>query len=598
MNKYLFAIAVALVLAVGAGCRKNVDDTTIKGPIDVELVETSVAGYVISENGEALPFATVTIGNTTVQTNKRGIFLIQDQLFDKNGTLVKVAYAGYHDAFRFVYPHLGTVNQVEIRMRAKNSPVTFNAASGHTLQLASGDVEVQVTIPANAVGDPNGQPWTGTVAARAVAYDPTNDKDRRVVPGDFRAQDRDGNARILQSFGMFGVELTTTAGAPLNLLPGQKAKISLKIPGSLSGQAPDEIPLWHFNENNGYWEEEGRATLVNGRYEGEVSHFSFWNCDVPNDFAFVKGRVITTNGQPASYSQLSITSVNWGSVTGYCDNNGYFSGFIPANELLKLQIGRGCTDNVVEIGPFEPSSQNDIGDQNASPSLLTYRGKLLSCDGSPLANGLVYVRGDSLGTFSIQHLAISDANGDFSLISNSCELPTLARIQAYDLVNNFESAVSAQYFTNYTFNFGNILVCNPLEEYIILELDGTTPTTYNYKIDASLNYSFSDSLFFSGNYLDNNNELQEIRCNVTYTGNGAASGVLYHYYATLTNGNETFFVNCIDCRNDVVTLAELPTNVGDFASGTFSGTALQTNNSSGVLTEIPYTIKFRVKRDQ
>lgn len=596
MNKYLFAIAAVLVL-VGAGCRKNVDDTTTRGPIDVELVETSISGYVIAENGEALPFATVTIGNKTVQTNERGIFLIRDQLFDKNGTLVKVAYGGYYDAFRFVYPHLGTVNQVEIRMRAKALPSTFNSNSEQVLTFASGDVEVRVTIPANAMRDQNGQPWTGIVAARAVAYDPTNVNDRRVAPGDFRAQDREGNARILQSFGMFGVELTTTAGAPLSLLPGQKAKISLKIPVSLSGAAPAEIPLWHFNEANGYWEEEGSATLVNGRYEGEVSHFSFWNCDVPSDFAFIKGRVVTNIGQPVAYTVVTIESPFSGTTTGYSDDQGYFSGFVPNDDELKLQIGAECTNSIVTIGPFGAASQNDLGDQVITTGVFRYTGKLLACDGTPLTNGIAYIQGDTNSIIPQHLIAVVDENGAFNLYTNGCYQPSSAVAQGYDLDNGLVSNQINATISNNVGSFGDILVCNPLEEYITLELNGTTPATYKYELNAGLSYNFSDSLFFTGN-LGSNNEMQYIYCNVTYTGNGATTGVLYHFFAKFITGNETFLVNCIICGNDLVTLTELPTNVGDFVSGSFSGTAQQTNNNTGAITEVLYTIKFRVKRDQ
>jgi hypothetical protein len=594
MNKYLFAIA-ALVL-VWAGCRKNVDETTKTGPIDVELVETSIAGYVSDEDGETLPFATVTIGNKTVQANERGIFLLRNQLFDKNGTLVKISYPGHYDAFRFVYPNLGTVSQVEIRMRTKAAPNTFNANSEHTLTFASGDVEVQVTIPANAVGDQNGQPWTSTVAARTVAYDPTNANDRRVAPGDFRAQDREGNARILQSFGMFGVELTTTAGAPLNLLPGQKAKISLKVPGSLSSAAPTEIPLWHFNENNGYWEEEGSATLVSGRYEGEVSHFSFWNCDVPNDFAFVKGRVVTANGQPVAYTIVTIESSLLGTISGYSDDQGYFSGFVPNDDALKLQIGAGCTNSIVTIGPFEAASQNDLGDQTITTAVFRHTGKLLACNGAPLANGVAYIQSDSSGFVPQYMVAVGDENGSFNLYTNSCYQPNSAAAQGYDLANGLISNTINASINSNEANFGDILVCNPLEEYITLELNGATPTTYTYNLSTTLDYSFNDSLMLRGRYLDSNNELQYFDCNITYTGNGATTGFLYHFIASGANGNEKFWVNCINCGNDLVTFTELPTNIGDFVSGSFSGTARQ--NSTGAITEVLYTIKFRVKRDQ
>lgn len=590
MNKYLFAIAVALVL-VGAGCRKNVDDTTTRGPIDIELVETSILGYVLNETGEPLPFAYVNIGNETVQSNERGAFLFRNKLLDKYGTLIKVKQTGFHDAFKFVYPHLGTVSQVEIRMRAQSASNTFSADAEHTLNFASGNIEVQVTIPANAVADQNGQVWTGSVTARTVAYDPTDAEDRRVVPGDFRAQNSEGDACILKSFGMFGVELTSASGAPLNLLPGQKAKISLKIPGNLSGQAPSEIPLWHFNEINGYWEEEGSATLVNGRYEGEVAHFSFWNCDIPSNFAFINGRVVTTTGEVAAYAYVQVSSTNWGTTWSHCDDQGNFSGLVPNDETLDLQIGLECTNNVVEIGPFDPGSQNNIGTKSLSEAAIRYKGKLVSCSGVPLANGVVYIKKDTSEYLPI--LALTDGNGEFDIYSNNCNIPASAEAQAYDLANDLVSTPVPGDITNNLIDFGNIVVCDPQEEYIMLELGSPNPTIYTYNINPSLVH-WGDSLLIKGLYLDNGSVTRTFDGNITYSGNGAASGVMYHYLALLNTGWASCF-NCIN--NDVATITAAPTNVGDFGAGFVLGTARRVS-TGGTQTTTPYKITFKIRRDQ
>ena len=51
------------------------------------------------------------------------------------------------------------------------------------------------------------------------------------------------------------------------------------------------IPMWHFDEDQGTWVEEGEATLVNGEYEATLAHFSFWNYDVPSNFIHLSGSV-------------------------------------------------------------------------------------------------------------------------------------------------------------------------------------------------------------------------------------------------------------------------------------------------------------------
>ena len=69
------------------------------------------------------------------------------------------------------------------------------------------------------------------------------------------------------------------------------ADIVMPVPSEILNSAPATIPLWHFDEDLGSWVEEGQATLVNGEYVGQVSHFSFWNYDVPSNFIHLSGSI-------------------------------------------------------------------------------------------------------------------------------------------------------------------------------------------------------------------------------------------------------------------------------------------------------------------
>jgi len=62
----------------------------------------------------------------------------------------------------------------------------------------------------------------------------------------------------------------------------KKATITMPLSGLLSAAPPTSIPLWYFNESNGLWKQDGTATKTGNTYVGEVSHFSWWNCDLPN----------------------------------------------------------------------------------------------------------------------------------------------------------------------------------------------------------------------------------------------------------------------------------------------------------------------------
>jgi hypothetical protein len=69
------------------------------------------------------------------------------------------------------------------------------------------------------------------------------------------------------------------SGNELKLKSGKKATINVPVATTQQSTAASTIPLWHFNETTAVWEEEGAATLNGTIYTGEVSHFSWWNCD-------------------------------------------------------------------------------------------------------------------------------------------------------------------------------------------------------------------------------------------------------------------------------------------------------------------------------
>ena len=103
------------------------------------------------------------------------------------------------------------------------------------------------------------------------------------MPGMLYAENENGAERMLQTLGMLAVELRGSGGEDLNLAEGSTSEIKVPVDASLMSIAPNTIPLWYFDEVNGYWKEEGQATLQGNMYVGTVSHFSFWNCDIPTE---------------------------------------------------------------------------------------------------------------------------------------------------------------------------------------------------------------------------------------------------------------------------------------------------------------------------
>ncbi|MCA0154546.1 hypothetical protein, partial [Winogradskyella vincentii] len=177
------------------------------------------------------------------------------------------------------------------------------------------------------------------------------------MPGMLYAQNEAGAERMLQTLGMLAVELRGSGGEDLNLPEGSTSEIRIPLDPSLMGIAPATIPLWYFDEVNGYWKEEGEATLQGNMYVGTVAHFSFWNCDIPAEAVTLCVSATNENQDALNNLWVSITSSTFGTTYGYTNENGEVCGFVPSNETLELNVYgyEYCSDTPLyteTIGPF------------------------------------------------------------------------------------------------------------------------------------------------------------------------------------------------------------------------------------------------------
>lgn len=138
---------------------------------------------------------------------------------------------------------------------------------------------------------------------------------------------------------MLNVELRGNDDQKLQIATGHKANISLPIAANQLDTAPATIPLWHFNEDSGLWEEQGFSRRQGDRYVGSVSHFSWWN----NDYAYVVGTLNVTvknfDNSPVVGVRITITrpTGSTGDVLmdlGFTGANGTLSSPVPLNEVL------------------------------------------------------------------------------------------------------------------------------------------------------------------------------------------------------------------------------------------------------------------------
>jgi uncharacterized protein (TIGR02145 family) len=399
--RLLAACMAFATLAFIVSCKKDEDNDTAPDnttPTPGTLVGNSrtvdVVGQVFDESGAPLIGATVQAGygSQSVLTDERGFFRLLDIAGFENIALVKVSKAGYFDGSRSFVPTDGQ-NRVRIALLAKNDAGSFSAAAGGQVNLEN----VTIDFAPGSISL-NGQSYSGNVNVAINSIDPSDTWNMsQQMPGSLvgaNGQQFD----VLRSLGMAGVELTDDSGQELQLLSGNTATVRFEVPASLLADAPSTIPLWHYSESQGYWVREGEAALNGNVYEGEVSHFSFWNCDTPAaSVLFTLNLLDDAHGGAAAAiegAHVTIKSAIYGTRDGYTDSNGQVSGLVPPNEVLEVNVYIICGNSEVlvytaTIGPLT-ADYSTTWSITELPNVALVQGQLLNASGAPVA-GYVYL---------------------------------------------------------------------------------------------------------------------------------------------------------------------------------------------------------------
>lgn len=593
MKKIL--LGCLLLLTLVQACRKD-NDTISSGLIPTENVKSSLIGRVTDENGNPVADALVLLESANAQkTDAKGRFFYHNQTLNKNGAYIKVEKAGYFTSTRFSFHQANGTTVVEVQLIPKKLVSTFNAASGGQFSFDDG---AEVTIPANALALPTGELYTGTVKAFAVWLDPSQQRTFDQMPGDLRAIDANGDAKALTTYGMIGVELETDYREKLHIIPNQKAKIALTVPNSMLNTAPATIPLWHFDESYGYWKEEGSATLNNGRYEGEVSHFSFWNCDVSNNPILLTGSVTDNLGHPLSNVKIRLTRTDLvngdGTFTdGITGGMGYFGGLVPENQTFTMQVFDQCDQTLytAQIGPFtENTTLAPI--VITSPEITTVSGKVVDCNSNPLSEGTLVVKPVSGGENALV-IGFTDETGNFSFSFFNCALLPEVSVTAYDLEQLYQTIPYTAPIVDHTATVGVLTACSPPDEYINLNIGGMQQT---FITNPYYYYDFNNDQYRG--YISGVNS-DSTRINISFYEINNNQAEVFHVYGSYMMPSSSdliefgcYFVgpDCPAADPDPILFTNVPMASGEYAEGTTSGSVV----ISGVQQN--YTVSFRIKK--
>ena len=550
-------------------------------------------GRVVDLQNNPVSGALVQIGNSSTDTDMNGIFIIRNAQVYEKFAFIKVEKAGFLHGSRSVVPTAG-INQVQIMLLPQTVTQTVSSGTAATVSLSNG-AAVDLS---GAYSNADGSDYSGDVQVTLHLLNPTDDNMQQQMPGMLLAENLQNEARMLETLGMVAVELRGETGEKLNLSQGNTATISVPLdPETLAG-APNEIPLWYFDEDNGYWIEEGSATLQGTKYVGTVSHFSFWNCDIPAEYIILCLNVTDENNNSLSNIRINIESELNGSRDGVTNENGEVCGIVPASQILDLKyfFYNLCNDQEIpnsseSIGPFYEDTTLDIVLDN--PEIIEYSetitGVFNTCDGSAEVNG--YVEGSLEGGASFYTIV---TDGIFDITILSCYEDSTLSITGYDYDSLETTGVISYALTSPETNLGVLSACDSVDEFIQYSID-----------DEPIEYVLSNiETFVQGNYLEiqytgeNSNDWENcfwIRGNLE-SGYPNFEGAYSYGYSN--NDSSFYFVEACpvyptETNNEITfNLSSFGNSVGDYIDINFSGSYEDYQGVSHTISGV-----IHVKRD-
>ncbi len=520
-NKFLLLVSF-VAACLFFSCQKDIDYVQIdnQGPDLVTKVNSSVSGFVVDENNAAVLGADVTMGGSHTTTDKYGFFEIKNVMVVKNAAVVTVSKPNY---FKGIKTYIGNNNNAaffRIKLIPKTNAGSINASSGGNVTLSNGMI---VALPANGVVVASGSTaYTGTVNVAAHWIDPTSADLNQTMPGDLRGIGTDGGLKLLTTYGMAAVELTGSGGELLQIAPGKKATLTMAIPASIMATAPSSIPLWSFDESVGLWKQEGTATKTGNTYVGEVSHFSFWNCDVPNTYVYFDCVITDATGHPLPNILVRITEVGSPMAGyGYTTGDGHVGGAVPDNAQLVLDVfsSYACSTPAYSQNFTTTNTNVSLGTIAINTSTLeaSIEGSITDCNNNPVSNGRAILFANQ--QYYTSGISSTGHFGFYLLLCNS----TTANVTVIgeDFTGSQQSAPVTQAITPGTNSVGNLQACGTsLQQFITYSINGGTPVTF----------APPDSLYHSGNgtsvtsYIGANNYTNNTYVNFAYANSGIAVG--------------------------------------------------------------------------
>ena len=462
----LISLLLSLLIIISS-CRKDelLEEKEDNTPItNIEtLYETQISGRVLDEFGLPIARAEIRVSDRLGFSDDFGFYSIDNVNAPSSGLYISISAQGYHEGGELFIPiQVGDVfHQTQL---ANLIEVSFDAREGINYTTPQGSM---LDIPADAIAA-NGQAFEGEVILSIRQFNPRDITEEQLIPGSFKGLQVEDIVSF-DGWVAFAISLSSTSNQQLNLREGSEARISY----ATNEASSSAVELWHLDNNDGTWINEGEAILDGSVYIGDLSSFSWWACGPVTGISVLCLDIITDNNN-ANYDLYCLKTGNERIISCTFVESGTSCHLIPSNESITIEVFDACLEpyysenlGFFDTG-FDQSEEIIVTIPTPANQTITLSGQLIDCNDQPISENVI-ISARHGGQEYIDNTV--DETG-YQISFTKCAGENDITLSAYDL-NDLTSTTQSISIADEQDLMLDLKACDdPIETFLLLD-DGT-----------------------------------------------------------------------------------------------------------------------------
>ncbi len=320
-------------------------------------------------------------GAASVTANEQGYFTVESA---PAGDRVSVCFsaANFADRCRNVAIRAGQAVQMSpTELLAVGSTASLGGAQG---QLTAGNATATIGPSAICKADRT-TPVTGAITCSLTPLDASSSADLTLAPGSYLGTTGSGDPVQLASGGMLDITCTEDGtGDKVNVCQGKSVHLRIPITANCADGArfPDPMDSWGFEQATGLWKKEASFAKTcagsSGYYEGDATHFSYWNADQVIQTTCLSGTVKGPTGLAVDGARVVCQGTSFqGSSEAYTGADGTFCVPVMKGGQVSCSAEKGGFAVAAPVAVTAQNTAAACGGSCQSIGLLTLSDPLL-----------------------------------------------------------------------------------------------------------------------------------------------------------------------------------------------------------------------------